>query len=141
MTPADIEADRKAGTPGPWEYEEIAPDDPDWGACEIWSTVDKSHPVSSMTNTVADARRIARVPDLEDAYLEQAARIRVLEARVRELESGLRVREGWWLPLGHPCATQGCDRPSTVHFVRGGVGTDYCGDCYLKVQSVIGGKP
>jgi hypothetical protein len=63
-----------------------------------------------------------------------AAQIAALEARVRELEAGQS-------PFGRTCATDGCERPSTVHFVRGGIGSHYCGDCYLKVQSVIGIKP
>lgn len=33
-----------------------------------------------------------------------------------------------------PCATEGCDGHAEVHFVRGGVGSDYCGECYRKVH-------
>ena len=34
------------------------------------------------------------------------------------------------------CATEGCCNSATVHFVRGGIGSHYCYDCYLKVQAV-----
>jgi hypothetical protein len=122
VTPADIEADRKDAPERIWL---------DWKEANDTYTAFAEPPEN----------------EFQDGQVEwvrgdiQAARIAALEARVRELEAGLRVREGWLPPLGHPCATQGCDRPSTVRFVRGGIGTDYCGECYLKVQSVIGEKP
>lgn len=31
------------------------------------------------------------------------------------------------------CATEGCDNPATNEFIRGGVGSFYCGDCFVKV--------
>jgi len=51
-----------------------------------------------------------------------------------------------WTPpedraFGRECATEGCNRPSTVHFVRGGIGSDYCGPCYLRVQAAIAPLP
>lgn len=33
------------------------------------------------------------------------------------------------------CATEGCDEHATIHFVRGNVGSDYCGYCYLRIAS------
>jgi len=34
------------------------------------------------------------------------------------------------------CATEGCGNPAGVYFERGGVGSHYCGECYLKVQAL-----
>lgn len=34
------------------------------------------------------------------------------------------------------CATEGCENTADIHFERGGVGSDYCGPCYLKVQAI-----
>lgn len=34
------------------------------------------------------------------------------------------------------CATEGCEQPATVRFERGGVGSDYCHDCYMRIQSL-----
>lgn len=38
--------------------------------------------------------------------------------------------------LRQECATEGCDNPASVHFVRGGIGSYYCHDCYMHVQSL-----
>lgn len=37
------------------------------------------------------------------------------------------------------CATEGCNRPATVRFERGGVGSEYCYPCYLKMQALAQG--
>jgi hypothetical protein len=42
------------------------------------------------------------------------------------------VPDGWRLT----CATEGCGRKASVHFIRGDIGSYYCHDCYLKVQSL-----
>lgn len=34
------------------------------------------------------------------------------------------------------CATEGCDNPATNEFIRGDVGSFYCGDCFGKVIEV-----
>lgn len=43
------------------------------------------------------------------------------------------------------CATEGCAQTATVRFERGGVGSDYCRDCYMRIQSLTAaqeaGKP
>lgn len=33
------------------------------------------------------------------------------------------------------CASEGCDKPATVHFERGGVGSYYCRECYMRIQA------
>ena len=37
---------------------------------------------------------------------------------------------------GSYCATEGCGNFATVHFIRGGIGSLYCQECYLKVQAL-----
>jgi len=57
-------------TPGPWVWNEIAPDDREWGACEIWpvSNGDPDYaPVATMVCGVANARLIAAAPELLEA--------------------------------------------------------------------------
>lgn len=34
------------------------------------------------------------------------------------------------------CATEGCDHSATVYFERGGVGSHYCHNCYMRVQAI-----
>jgi hypothetical protein len=34
------------------------------------------------------------------------------------------------------CATEGCGNTASVHFERHGIGSNYCHDCYMKVQAV-----
>lgn len=107
-----IKADREAGTPGKWESEagsgpvsvwsksslgvwshhkfdaavalnddEREPDDEKW-LCGIWGELG--------SEDFANARRIARVPDLEDAYLAAHARIEAQAALIAELTRELR---------------------------------------------------
>lgn len=53
-------------TPGPWEAQEIAPEDPQWGACEIWPA-NGDRPVAPMVCGVDNARLIAAAPELLEA--------------------------------------------------------------------------
>lgn len=34
------------------------------------------------------------------------------------------------------CATEGCEQTATVRFERGGVGSDYCHGCYMRIQTL-----
>lgn len=52
-------------TPGPWDWEEIAPDDKDWGACEITASDDSF--VCTHVMGVANARLISAAPDMAEA--------------------------------------------------------------------------
>lgn len=65
-------------TPGPWQAFELAPEDPSWGACEIWpeSAVAERHdddsdagPVATMVMGTANARLIAAAPRMY-AYIK-----------------------------------------------------------------------
>jgi hypothetical protein len=58
-------------TPGPWVAYEIAPEDPSWGACEIWPVENDREddegavkPVATMVMGVENARLIAAAPEL-----------------------------------------------------------------------------
>lgn len=39
-------------------------------------------------------------------------------------------------PMVTECATEGCAQAATVRFERGGVGSDYCHDCYMCIQAL-----
>jgi hypothetical protein len=76
-----IRADREAGTPGPWRQDadhDICHDKDGDGvlwtiAYPRWPDINDRHITWEQCH--ADARRIARVPDLESAYLASAVRI------------------------------------------------------------------
>lgn len=81
MTPEKIERDRTAGTPGPWRVgpvddtvviapdgSEVAAIDGDYNEPDLWPVME------------ANARRIARLPELEQAYLDLTAEVQRLTA-------------------------------------------------------------
>ena len=81
----DIRADRGAGTPGPWRIGNHDPMRGIWigGSNENGGAVLPylwfGHTINFPNEYEANARRIARVPELEDAYesvLEENARLR-----------------------------------------------------------------
>lgn len=88
MTPDEIQKDREAGTSGPWcvgpvddtvviapDGSEVAAIDGDYNEPDLWPVME------------ANARRIARLPDLEQAYLDLTAENAALKERVAELEA------------------------------------------------------
>ena len=98
MTPEKIERDRTAGTPGPWRVgpvddtvviapdgSEVAAIDGDYNEPDLWPVME------------ANARRIARLPELEQAYLDLTAEVRRLTAeRDAALAGAMRVRKLVW---------------------------------------------
>ena len=40
-----------------------------------------------------------------------------------------------FVPRGTGCASDQCNRPASLHFIRGGVGSYYCAACYITIQS------
>ena len=94
-----LRADIAAGTPGPWVN-----DGPTWNAI-IWS--DNGNRIAFMAHSnglndardEANARRIARVPDLEAAYLAQNERIKALESAISAAER--QVRNGRTMAAMH----------------------------------------
>lgn len=86
MTTEKIERDRTAGTPGPWRVgpvddtvviapdgSEVAAIDGDYNEPDLWPVME------------ANARRIARLPELEQAYLDLTAENATLKQRIAEL--------------------------------------------------------
>lgn len=98
MTPEKIERDRTAGTPGPWRVgpvddtvviapdgSEVAAIDGDYNEPDLWPVME------------ANARRIARLPELEQAYLDLTAEVRRLTAeRDAALAGAVRVKSLVW---------------------------------------------
>jgi hypothetical protein len=42
--------------------------------------------------------------------------------------------------LHYECASAGCERPATVHFIRADVGSYYCRECYMRIQAIPAGR-
>jgi len=99
-----IKADREAGTPGPWEFRDPnLYDDPNpneivgqlkgatrygekgvWEVCQLdQDDIEDGHP-----RVVADARRIARVHDMESRILAGAEVIEALKAALADIAEG-----------------------------------------------------
>jgi len=82
---------------------------------------------------------IADKDSLEEAKAAAQAdyerRIRTALAATASAEP---VADGFrgFVPHGSYCATEGCGNFATVHFIRGGVGSFYCQECYRKVQAL-----
>ena len=107
-----LRADMAAGTPGPWPMEtvrtscgvchKIGPWPHKWrhgadmSAC-IYD--DYPSPPEGTDTMLANARRIARVPDLEAAYLAQNERIKALESAISAAER--QVRNGRTMAAMH----------------------------------------
>lgn len=107
-----LRADIAAGTPGPWPMEtvrtscgvchKIGPWPHKWrhgadmSAC-IYD--DYPSPPEGTDTMLANARRIARVPDLEAAYLAQNERIKALESAISAAER--QVRNGRTMAAMH----------------------------------------
>lgn len=103
MTQIDIAAlvaDREAGTKGPWNL-----DGPVWNQI-IWT--DAENRICFMAHSdglndardLANARRIARVPDLETALIEQAETIKRLTHLLEQ------SREWNWISFYEACETE-----------------------------------
>lgn len=91
-----LKADIEAGTPGPWTYRPHRYDD--WGlirggddypvasasTCRASDREKDKHRTNKTDPSFNNARRIARVPDMEARILSDADRIAALEAKVAE---------------------------------------------------------
>ena len=87
MTPDEIQKDRAAGTPGLWH---IGSNNPSRVFDLAGNPVIQRDPsFRDAERCEANARRIARVPELEEAYLALTAENAALKARVAELGAAL----------------------------------------------------
>ena len=87
-----IESDREAGTPGPW----LIPDKSSLGCIENQGgeIIAETYGIGeNCSGYDADARRIARVPEMEAILLEQAAKLEAAEAMAEAL--GQIAKEAW----------------------------------------------
>lgn len=71
---------------------------------------------------------------------EEVDRLTATLAAVEAERDALREALTRFDPSFPPCASEGCGRRSVVHFVRGGIGTYFCGDCYLRVHRLEQGR-
>lgn len=55
-------------TPGPWEWQELMPEDKDWGMCEITASDDNF--VCTAVIGVDNARLISAAPDMAEALAD-----------------------------------------------------------------------
>ena len=88
MTPDDIMADMQAGTPGPWAVTSDV-GDIHCQSRRVGNWVSRGPKLGALSapcgaKREANARRIARVPFLEQAYLDDAAQIAALEAQLAD---------------------------------------------------------
>lgn len=103
MTHEEIEKDRSEGTSGPWRVgpvddtvviapdgSEVAAIDGDYNEPDLWPVME------------ANARRIARLPELEQAYLDLTAEVQRLTDALNALTAaafetaGIRARHLWY---------------------------------------------
>lgn len=88
----ELRADREAGTDGPWRYHHdkyegdaiLASNKPIRWVVRRYEDPDTGYDVVDIPNE-ADARRIARLPDLEAAYLEAVEALRVANDAITEM--------------------------------------------------------
>lgn len=73
----DISQKQGGWTPGTWRFNEIDPEDKDWGACEVWPVSGDDQPVATMVCGVSNARLIAAAPDL--AAVSQRVAVRQID--------------------------------------------------------------
>lgn len=112
LNPEEIRADMEAGTPGPWLYRPH--EYTEWG--DVYAgdfRICQARDPSTMSDDVlrehlrnnsdpwsAIARRIARVPDLEQGYLDTLPRAEAAEAERDRLREELRLTlvalEAWY---------------------------------------------
>lgn len=88
----------------------------------IAAEADKAR-LSKALRTLLDCPDIA---DNDDKDEETHAAERVARAALAGSGSGWR----------DTCATEGCGHKATVHFERGGIGSYYCHDCYVRIQAL-----
>ncbi|MDG9939663.1 hypothetical protein N7670_09865 [Stenotrophomonas maltophilia] len=88
-------------TPGPWIAYEIAPYDPEWGACEIWPGDNDREdeegtvkPVATMVMGVENARLIAAAPELLEA-LKQCIQLAWEDSREISFDSTVQFGVGY----------------------------------------------
>lgn len=87
----------------------------------IAAEADKAR-LSEALRTLLDCPDIA---DNDDKDEETHAAERVARAALSGSGSGWRE-----------CATEGCAHAATVRFERGGVGSEYCHACYMRIQAL-----
>lgn len=90
MTPEDIRKDREQGTDGPWEVgvRDTGTDERYVRGNHFEICKCLHHCVGGIEKEMeANARRIARLPELEEAYLAQAAEIERLREAIKYADS------------------------------------------------------
>jgi hypothetical protein len=98
-----------------------------------------NHPVES--GECDDAENIRKSTSTEDALW---AGMQEEFKRANKAEAGLSAPTGdsgaLREALADKCASDGCGRSATIHFIRGDIGSYYCEPCYLKIQATPASK-
>ena len=82
-------------TPGKWEWREIAPDDPTWGACEIWSDASEE-PVATMVIGTGNAKHIVDCVNSARHLADEVERLkRIMSSLVDADKAYDAAREAW----------------------------------------------
>jgi hypothetical protein len=71
------------------------------------------------------------VKEIDEAYDKWVAATRAAVAALEASTGG--AETGTVLP---ECASDGCGKPATVRFERGGIGSEYCHDCSMRIQAI-----
>lgn len=88
--------------------------------------------IQGLRNRATAAERKLEERDKRIAKLE--ADLAFADEQSAKVEALLEPHVQW------ECASEGCGKPATVHFVRGGVGSWYCRDCYMRTQAIPAGR-
>lgn len=70
------------------------------------------------------------------AHVDPRCTIEFMEMLPQEIRLHVAALAGSGDGWRHTCATEGCDHKATIHFERGGIGSYYCHDCYMRIQSL-----
>jgi hypothetical protein len=104
-------------------------------------------PLSALEPAATEVRQEARRNDriegavrglerLKSDFAMKGANATTIERAIQALRTLSRPAEQAVTSFMRGCATDGCDKKASVHFERGGIGSDYCHDCYMRVQAL-----
>ena len=112
-----------------------------WTADEVAATI-RRHDIERSTQPLPLKDKVERVleqiADGMEVTLHTGEKAWVDRDDAGEMARSLlsRLRAGGQKGWRSECATEGCNKPATVHFERGGIGSYYCHECYMRIQAL-----